>query len=153
MTSPMTSSRLAAMWSAWRLRMSPGMARRSAIRSALRQLMTSAQSKAPSPPVRRFFIVGKLIKSGPDQHSPSFPRRPGPPRSGGLACPPSSADRQFLERGSTEVKEGGSDDLSICELDADWATEVPEHGLSPALTRHFEQRGAFLYPVRFEGID
>ena len=50
-------------------------------------------------------------------------------------------------------KEGGSDDLSICELDADWATEVPEHGLSPALTRHFEQRGAFLYPVRFEGID
>ena len=63
------------MWSAWRLRMSPGMARRSAIsrwRSALRQLMTSAQSKAPSPTVRRFFIVGKLIKSGPDQHSPSF---------------------------------------------------------------------------------
>ena len=61
------------MWSAWRLRMSPGMARRSAIsrwRSALRQLMTSAQSKAPSPTVRRFFIVGKLIKSGPDQHSP-----------------------------------------------------------------------------------
>jgi hypothetical protein len=34
--------------------------------------MTSAQSKAPFPPVRRFFIVGKLIKSGPDQHSPSF---------------------------------------------------------------------------------
>jgi hypothetical protein len=132
------------------------MARRSAIslwRLALRQLMTSAQSKAPSPPIRRFFIVGKLIKSGPDHHSPSFPRRPGPPRSGGLACPPSSADRQFLERGITEVKEGGSDDLSICELDADWATEVPEHGLSPALTRHFEQRGAFLYPVRFEGID
>jgi len=132
------------------------MARRSAIslwRLALRQLMTSAQYKAPSPPIRRFFIVGKLIKSGPDHHSPSFPRRPGPPRSGGLACPPSSADRQFLERGSTEVKEGGSDDLSICELDADWATEVPEHGLSPALTRHFEQRGAFLYTVRFEGID
>ena len=111
------------------------------------------ESEAPSPPVRGFFIVGKLIKSGPDHHSQSFPRRPGPPRSGGLACPPSSADRQFLERGSTEVKEGGSDDLSICELDADWATEVPEHGLSPALTRHFEQRGAFLYPVRFEGID
>jgi hypothetical protein len=32
-----------------------------------------------------------------------FPRRPEPPRSGGLACPPSSADRQFLERGSTEA--------------------------------------------------
>src|SRR4029079_6107386 len=28
--------------------------------------------QSPVSPVRRFFIVGKLIKSGPDQHSPSF---------------------------------------------------------------------------------
>src|SRR6266540_1210293 len=45
------------------------------------------------PPYGASSFWGLNPKSGPDQTPPCVPSRPGPPRPGGFACPPSSADQ------------------------------------------------------------
>jgi hypothetical protein len=129
------------------------------------------------PPPRRQQLSIELLKSGPDQHPPSFSSS-GRTAEGQVGWPA----RLPLPRGNSSNaaaprrREGGCDELSICnfapgrgtevpENEAQLTTclsvssyqmggtEVPENAISPSLIQaEAKLRGAFLYPARFEGV-
>jgi hypothetical protein len=62
--------------------------------------LSPTTSRSPAAP------CGASSFSAPINIPRAFPRRPGPPRSGGVIGPPSSGCKQFLERGSIEAECG-----------------------------------------------